>query len=120
MANDKDFKIKNGLQLGGAFIEKVGTISGNADLDLSTGNVFSLSPASDVTFLFSNVGATEHSFVISITPSATVTLTYPDSVKWPSGTAPTAPADGETDILEFSTNDGGTVWYGTRAGDAMA
>lgn len=120
MANDKDFKIKNGLQLGGAFIEKVGTIAGNATLDLSTGNVFSLTPSANVTFVFSNVGATEHSFVISITPSATVTLTYPASVYWPSGTVPVAPAVGETDILEFSTTDGGTVWYGTRAGDAMA
>ena len=42
MAND--FKIKNGLQLGGAFVEKVGTISGNADVDLSTGNVFDYTP----------------------------------------------------------------------------
>jgi 6-phosphogluconolactonase (cycloisomerase 2 family) len=48
------------------------------------------------------------------------TLTYPASVKFPSGTAPAAPADGETDILEFSTTDGGTTWYGVRTGDAMA
>lgn len=118
MAND--FKIKNSLRLGGALTESVGTISGNADLDLSTGNVFSLSPSANVNFVFSNVGATEHSFVISITPSAAVTLTYPASVAWPSGTAPDAPAVGETDILEFSTTDGGTTWYGVRTGDAMA
>jgi DNA-binding beta-propeller fold protein YncE len=48
------------------------------------------------------------------------TLTYPSSVKFPSGTAPAAPADGETDILEFSTMNGGTTWYGVRTGDAMA
>lgn len=67
MAND--FKIKNGLQLGGALTENVGTISGNADLDLSTGNVFSYTPTADVTFAFSNAGETEHSFVLSVTGS---------------------------------------------------
>lgn len=65
MAND--FKIKNGLQLGGAFVEKVGTISGNADVDLSTGNVFSYTPTADATFAFNNAGETEHSFVLSVT-----------------------------------------------------
>ena len=64
MAND--FKIKNGLQLGGAFVEKVGTISGNADVDLSTGNVFDYTPTADATFTFSNAGETEHSFVLSV------------------------------------------------------
>ena len=64
MAND--FKIKNGLQLGGAFVEKVGTISGNADVDLSTGNVFDYTPTADATFVFSNAGETEHSFVLSV------------------------------------------------------
>jgi len=66
MANDKDFKIKNGLQLGGAFIEKVGTIAGNATLDLSTGNVFDYTPTDNATFAFSNAGETEHSFVLSV------------------------------------------------------
>ena len=66
MANDKDFKIKNGLQVGGAYVEKVGTITGNADVDLSTGNVFDYTPTANATFTFSNAGATEHSFVLSV------------------------------------------------------
>ena len=53
MANDKDFKIKNGLQVGGNVIEAVGTISGQT-LDLSTGNVFSYTPTADTTFVFNN------------------------------------------------------------------
>jgi 6-phosphogluconolactonase (cycloisomerase 2 family) len=48
------------------------------------------------------------------------TFTYPSSVEWPSGTAPDAPAVGETDILSFYTTDGGTTYYGFKAGDAMA
>jgi hypothetical protein len=66
MANDKDFKIKNGLQVGGAFVEKVGTVTGNADVDLSTGNVFDYTPTANATFTFSNAGATEHSFVLKV------------------------------------------------------
>ena len=56
----------------------------------------------------------------STVTSAPATLTYPTSVDWPSGTAPDAPADGETDVLVFYTQDGGTTYYGFQAGDAMA
>ena len=47
-------------------------------------------------------------------------FTYPASVKWPSGTPPTAPADGEVDILRFITQDGGTTYYGVKLGDDMS
>ena len=52
--------------------------------------------------------------------AAPATFTYPATVDWPSATAPDAPADGETDVLAFYTDDGGTNWYGFQAGDAMA
>jgi len=45
------------------------------------------------------------------------TFTYPASVEWPAGTPPTAPADGETDLLTFLTQDGGTTYYGRLIGD---
>ena len=54
------------------------------------------------------------------TTPAPATFAYPTSVDWPSGTAPDAPADGETDVLVFYTEDGGTTYYGFQAGDAMA
>jgi len=50
---------------------------------------------------------------------AAATVTYPASVKFAGGTAPDAPANGETDILSFYTTDGGTTYYGFKAGDAM-
>ena len=52
--------------------------------------------------------------------TATATFTYPSSVKFPSGTAPAGPATGETDVLVFYTDDGGTTYQGFQAGDAMA
>jgi sugar lactone lactonase YvrE len=52
--------------------------------------------------------------------TATATFSYPASVEWPSGTAPDGPAIGETDVLVFLTDDGGTSYQGFQAGDAMS
>ena len=101
--------------------ETVGDIT-SSTLDLSTGNVFSDAPASSPTYVFSNPPATgtAYGFTLKVTPSATVTVTWPASVDWAGGTAPTAPASGETDVYAFYTQDGGTTYYGFQAGDAMA
>jgi len=48
------------------------------------------------------------------------TIAWPSSVKWAGGTAPSAPANGEKDVYNFFTLDGGTTYYGFQAGDAMA
>jgi hypothetical protein len=64
--------------------------------------------------------ANERIYQYSTSSSTPATLTYPASVDWPGGTAPDAPADGETDVLVFYTEDGGTTYYGFQAGDAMA
>ena len=101
--------------------ETVGTIT-SSTLDLSSGNVFSDAPSSNVTYVFSNPpsSGTAYGFTLKVTPSATVTVTWPASVDWAGGTAPTAPASGETDVYAFYTQDGGTTYYGFQAGDAMA
>ena len=52
--------------------------------------------------------------------SATATFSYPASVEWPLGTTPDGPAIGETDVLVFLTDDGGTSYQGFQAGDAMS
>lgn len=48
------------------------------------------------------------------------TITWDSAVDWAGGTAPDAPASGETDVFTFQTINGGTTWYGFHAGDAMA
>ena len=102
--------------------ETVGTITGNATLDLTSGNLFNHTPSANVTFVFSNPPTTgsAYDFTLKVAPSATVTLTWPSSVKWAGGTAPSAPANGEKDVYNFFTLDGGTTYYGFQAGDAMA
>tara|TARA_B110000908_G_C10246535_1_gene449144 strand:- start:1053 stop:1418 length:366 start_codon:yes stop_codon:yes gene_type:complete len=101
--------------------EEVGTITGTT-LDLATGSVFSHAPATSPTYVFSNPPAsgTAYGFTLKVTPSATVTVTWPTSVDWAGGTAPDAPASGETDVFVFYTQDGGTTYYGFAAGEAMA
>ena len=101
--------------------ETVGDIT-SSTLDLSSGNVFSDAPSANVTYVFSNPPATgtAYGFTLKVTPSATVTVTWPASVDWAGGTAPDAPASGATNVYSFYTQDGGTVYYGFLAGGAMA
>ena len=101
--------------------EYVGTVS-TGTLDLTSGNVFASTPGANITYVFSNppTTGTAFGFTLRITPSATVTITWPASVKWASGTAPSAPANGATNVYTFYTQDGGVTWYGFLAGSAMA
>lgn len=102
-------------------VERVGVVTGST-LDLSTGTVFLSTPSSNITYAFSNPPAsgTAYGFTLRVTPSATVTVDWPASVNWPSGTAPDAPADGETSVYVFYTQDGGTNYFGFVAGEALA
>jgi len=95
---------------------------GANDIDCETGNFFSKTISSNTTFTFSNPPAsgTGYGFVFKLTVSGTRTVTWPSSVDWAGGTAPDAPASGETDVLGFITHDGGTTWYGFLAGDAVS
>lgn len=91
-------------------------------VDCETGNVFALTTSGNTTFTFSNPPAsgTAYGFTLKVTSGGAHTLTWPASVDWAGGTAPDAPASGETDVLAFFTHDGGTTWYGFQAGDALA
>jgi hypothetical protein len=84
--------------------------------------VFSSAPASNATYVFSNPPASgiAYGFTLKITPSGTVTVTWPASVYWAGGTAPDAPASGATNVYSFYTQDGGTTYFGFLAGAAMA
>ena len=110
-------------------INAIGSVSAAFDIDLEDGNVQSVTVTSG-TF---NVGITNalasnsNSLTIIGTNLGTGTITWKsgahdgggNTIKWPAGTAPTLTASG-TDILTFTTFDGGTQWYGFAAGLAMA
>jgi hypothetical protein len=75
-------------------------------------------------YTFSNPAATGNasSFTLKIIQDSTArAITWPSSVDWAGGTAPTltAAANG-VDVFVFYTIDGGTTYYGFTAGQAMA
>ena len=49
--------------------------------------------------------------------SGSLTLTWPSSIEWAGGIAPAAPANGETDVFTFTTDDGGTTYTGVKSID---
>ena len=100
------------------------TSSGNAaTLDLHTGTNFTHTLTEDVTYTFSNSGASGRAsaFTLKVTQDSTArTITWPSSVDWKNATAPTlSTGSGEVDVFVFITYDGGTTYYGFAAGQAM-
>lgn len=118
MANDKDFVLKNALEVGGSTKVTLGSITAS-DIDLATGNYFAETLASDTTYTLSNAG-TVQSFQLEVTGASTYTITWPVSIEWTAGTAPSAPAAGETDIFTFVTDDGGTSYIGLQTADNLS
>ena len=104
-----------------SYNESYVSLSGTTpSVNCEAGNVFALSTTGNTTFTFSNPPAsgTAFGFILKLTAGGTHTITYPASVDWAGATAPDAPASGETDVLVFTTVDGGTTWYGALAIDA--
>jgi len=88
--------------------------------NVHSGGAFSLTMSGNTTFTFGS-GSSGYSqgFILQLTGNGS-TVTWPGTVKWAGGTAPDAPANGETDILVFHTRDGGSNWYGALAIDAAS
>ena len=105
----------------GSLREDYDALSGTSvTCDANSGGMFSLSMSGNTTFTFSSVASgVSVGFILQLTGNGS-TVTWPGSVKWAGGSAPDAPANGETDILVFVTRDGGTNWYGVLSIDAAA
>lgn len=90
-------------------------------IDLSTGHTFNITPtdATDVLFINPPASGTATGFTVEVDNSAGgYALTWPSSVKWDLGTAPTATASKE--LYTFITTDGGTTYYGKKAAGDIA
>lgn len=97
----------------------LGTISsGTNDIDLSLGGFVSATIGGALTFTFSNPPASPNGceWVLVLTNGGSAVVTWPGSVTWVGGTAPTLQASG-IDVLRFYTVDGGTSWIGELAFD---
>ena len=101
------------------------TSSSNATtIACESGNYFKHTLTENTTFTFSNPpsSGTGFSFILHlIQDSSARTVTWPGSVDWAGGSAPTiSTGNGDDDFFVFATSDGGTIWYGFTAGQAMA
>ena len=85
-------------------------------LDLSTGGTFSFTPSGATTVSLTNPPAsgTAVGFTLEVINTGGYALTWPSSVKWQGGTAPTATATKE--LYTFITTNGGTTYYGKLSG----
>lgn len=88
-------------------------------INLDTGNYFNDTLAVNTTYTFSNAGDVQ-SFQLEVTGASTYTITWPSSIQWSAGEAPSAPASGETDIYSFITPDNGTTYYGFKVADNLS
>lgn len=102
-----------------------GNVTGATSLDLSAANLFQHTLTGNVTFSFTNPSSSPagNSFVLVIVQDATGgrTVTWPASVLWDSGTAPTISSSANAvDLFTFISPDGGTTWYGLTGAQALA
>lgn len=103
------------------------TSSSNATtVNLQDGTNFSHTLSENTTFTFSNPASSGRvsGFTLKVVQDSSAsgfTITWPTSVDWPSGTAPTLTATASAvDYFVFITHDGGTNYYGFTAGQALA
>jgi hypothetical protein len=104
-------------------LNALGNKTTTATIDLSLGNVVSITLTGNVTTLTLQ-GATAGkacSFGLYVTYGGSFSISWPASVKWAGGTQPTQTSTtSAVDIFVFETLDGGTTWYGSQVGAAFA
>jgi len=95
----------------------IGNTGSTRTIDLETGNFFSATLDQACTFTFSNPVTSGDfcGFALALTDGDAYTITWPTSVDWAGGTAPTLTGSG-LDLLLFVTYDGGTTWLGLVSG----
>ena len=115
-------KFDNGVQQ-----ESTAFTSGTSvTLDLNAGTVFTITLAHNIgTFTWSNPASSGYASVFSlkVTQDGTGgrTISWPASVDWASGTAPTLSSGAnDVDVFVFFTVDGGTTYYGFTSGQDLS
>lgn len=103
--------ITGGMTLTGPIKGNVQALSGSG-VDVSVSEGFTKSISSNTTFTFTGATAGKlMGFVLQLTISSSAVPTWPASVNWEEGVAPTL-GNGDH-LLTFVTLDGGTNWWGS-------
>ena len=91
------------------------SVSATTTLDLTEGNFFTVLAGGSTTYVFANPpvssanGPAAGGFMIELQNGGAATVTWPSTVDWPGGTAPTLTTSG-FDVIVCITDDGGTNW----------
>jgi hypothetical protein len=106
--------VGNGMQVNGQVSGYVHALTSNT-INLNDGNFFTRTITAATAFVFSNPHASRAvAFTLVLTNGGAFSTTWPASVDWPGGVAPTLTAAG-VDVLTFFTIDGGTIWHGVAS-----
>ena len=100
-----------------------GTTGGAKTIDLTNGNIHTITLNAATTFAFSNPPASGKagSLTLIINQGTTAyAVTWPSSVDWSGGSAPDLSTVSTDYVLTFLTLDGGTTWRGWLSGSAFA
>ena len=102
-------------------VEEHGTLSANTTIDCSDGNIVTCTIGAAITFTLNPNCLTGfcRTLTLIITNGGAYVITWPASVKWAGGSAPTFTASG-VDIVTLMTVDAGTTWYGSANGVSYA
>lgn len=107
----------NGATFQKNYFEKVVAVpwSSTPSIPVASGSVFYATATSNATLSFSlptvPAGSYAASFSFELTNGGNFVISWPSSVKWPGGSAPTL-TNNSVDVLTFYTRDGGTTWRG--------
>ena len=105
--------------------ETVSSSSNATAIDCRTGTVFEHTLSEATTFTFTNPAASGSvsAFTLKIKQDSggnNYGVTWPGAIDWVDATAPTLTSTANAvDIFVFFSTDGGTIWYGFVAGQAM-
>jgi ribosomal protein L24 len=98
-------------------IYSIGNASGATTVDITNGNVQTMTLTGDPILTFSNPAASGKNCTLTVYTtqdgSGNHTITWPGTVNWATGVAAQPATDaGSVDIFSFVTKDAGTTWYG--------
>ena len=83
-------------------------------IDLANGNCITMTQSANTTVGFASTSTSMSVTLIRKDDGTTTTITWPDSVKWNDGTAPTLvtnPRSSDAQQFQFITRDAGSTWY---------
>lgn len=107
------------------YVNAHGTVTSTTDIDCNDGNIHTITLGASITFTISNAASGDYStgltLVLTQDGTGSRTVTWPASVAWQGGAAPTlSSAASAVDVITLFTVDNGTTWYAFLAGSNMS